>query len=407
MVAATIPIALRKPASADWLNTYVFAAQQMVAHQPIHTAGKNALGFGPFTYPPAAALLAVPLVSAPPMLALLVWYAASVVACCVAVLCAWRLAAGPPLATSSRRWIVILGLGLFLGARYLISPFGNRQTDMLVAAAVLGGCWLLVEGREIRGAICLGLAAAIKSTPLLFAPYLIWRGRWLAASALVVVAVATNLLPDLLWPRDQSYLVDWGKISLAPVRDGTSGQWFVDPLRNQSIAGVVGRFSAFGFITSPEQIAAEQPAISVERIRATKIFAYGCGILLLALTAFRFGRRKPDRFQSAIEFAAVLCLMLLLSPMTSKSHLCVLILPLFLIARTIVERRTPGWIAFGVLLTLLGPLASRDVIGRNFGDLTLAWGLPALFIFLNLVAMWKLGRETSPVQGVRLPSEVA
>jgi hypothetical protein len=88
--------------------------------------------------------------------------------------------------------------------------------------------------------------------------------------------------------------------------------------------------------------------------------------------------------------------MLLVSPMTSKSHLCVLILPLFLIAREIVRRRSPGWLAFGVALTLLGPLASRDVIGRQLADLSMAWGLPVVFVFLNLAAMWKLaGPERS------------
>ena len=403
---AMLPMSFKKPAAADWLNTYVFAAQEMMAHQPIHTAGKNALGAGPFTYPPAAALLAVPVARTSPMFALSAWYAASVLATCFAITCAWRLAGGPPFAQLTRHWFWIFAIGLFLGLRYLTSPFGNRQTDMFVAGAVLGGCWLIANRRDVPGAIWLGAAAAIKCTPLLFAPYLAWRGRWVAASVLVAVALALNYVPDLVWPQEdgRSYVTQWRQISLAPVRSGAPGEWFADRLRNQSIAGLVGRFATFGFIATPAAIERQSPTMTPERARATKLLVYGIGLLLLGITALRFGWRKPDQLQTAVEFGAVICLMLLLSPMTSKSHLCVLVLPLFLIARTIVERRTPGWIAFGVALTLLGPLAARDVIGRELADLTLAWGLPVGFIFLNLAAMWKLARTGTrdDVQAVQI-----
>jgi hypothetical protein len=292
----------------------------------------------------------------------------------------------------------IFALGLFLVARQLISPFGNRQTDMFVAAAVLGGCWLLARGRDIHGAIWIGAAAAIKATPLLFAPYLLWRGRWRAASALVVVAIALNYLPDIVWPQPsgQSYLKQWIDVSLAPVRSGTPGEWFADRLRNQSIAGLAGRLGTFGVVTSTAQVTDETPPVSAARARLIKLTVYGICLLLLGITLWRFGWRRPDHSRVAVEFAAVLCLMLLISPMTSKSHLCVLVLPLFLIARAIVERRTPGWIAFGVALTLLGPLASRDVLGRPLADLTMVWGLPVVFVFLNLAAMWKLARTDAP-----------
>ena len=170
---AMLPMSFKKPAGADWLNTYVLAAQEMLAHQPIHTAGKNSLGAGPFTYPPAAALLAIPFARTSPTVALAGWYLASVLATFVAVTSAWWLIGAPRFGESTRQWSWIFAVGLFLGARQLISPFGNRQTDMFVAAAVLGGCWLLAKGRDIHGAIWIGLAAAIKATPLLFAPYTI------------------------------------------------------------------------------------------------------------------------------------------------------------------------------------------------------------------------------------------
>jgi hypothetical protein len=404
---AMLPMSFKKPAAADWLNTYVLAGQEMLSHQPIHTAGKNSLGAGPFTYPPAAALLAIPFARTSSTVALAGWYVASVLATFVAVGCAWRLAGAPSFGHATRDWSWIFALGLFLVARQLISPFGNRQTDMFVAAAVLGGCWLLARGRDTHGAVWIGVAAAIKATPLLFAPYLLWRGRWRAASVLVAVPLALNYLPDFVWPQPggQSYLTQWREISLAPVRSGTPGEWFADRLRNQSIAGLVGRLATFGPITSMAQVTDETPPVTPERARMIKLVVYGICLLLLGITLWRFGWRKPDRSQIAVEFAAVVCLMLLISPMTSKSHLCVLVLPVFLIAREIVQRRTPGWIAFGVALTLLGPLASRDVVGREVADILMAWGLPVMFVLLNLAAMWKLARaDNQAISDNRAPA---
>jgi hypothetical protein len=292
----------------------------------------------------------------------------------------------------------IFAAGLFLAFRYLTSPFGNRQTDMFVAAAVLGGCWLLAQRRDLHGALWLGFAAAIKCTPLLFAPYLLWRGRWLAASILMAAALVLNIVPDLIWPQTtgSSYFTQWREISLGPVRSGPVGSWFADSLRNQSISGVVGRHARFGLFPAPARIAMADAANATTQPAATKVIVYGLSLLLLGITLWRFGWRNPDTAQSAAQFSAVICLMLLLSPMTSKSHLCVLVLPSFVIARAVIERRTPGWIALGILLVLVGPLASRDLIGSELSNLTLAWGLPALFVFLHLVAMWILARDREP-----------
>ena len=110
---AMLPMSFKKPAAADWLNTYVLAGQEMLARQPIHSAGKNSLGAGPFTYPPAAALLAVPFARTSPTVALAGWYVASVLATFVAVACAWRLVGAPKLSRrSTRDWSWIFALGL-------------------------------------------------------------------------------------------------------------------------------------------------------------------------------------------------------------------------------------------------------------------------------------------------------
>src|SRR6187455_3100318 len=172
LIAITLPPSFHQPVLADWLHTYVTAAQHLWAHEPLHDVRPLAPGIGRFTYLPAGALYALPVAFAPPLVALLAWYLASLAAICAGVVCAWRLAGGPPFRAMTSPWWATFALATLLALRFIISAFGNRQTDLLIAGATLAGCWFVASRREIRGAILLGLAASIKGPPLLFAPYL-------------------------------------------------------------------------------------------------------------------------------------------------------------------------------------------------------------------------------------------
>ena len=67
-----------------------------------------------------------------------------------------------------------------LGGRYLLSPLENQSHDLMVMVCILGGVLLGGRGREFGGGLLLGLAAAMKATPLLFLPVLVWQRRWRA-----------------------------------------------------------------------------------------------------------------------------------------------------------------------------------------------------------------------------------
>jgi hypothetical protein len=88
------------------------------------------------------------------------------------------------------------------------------------------------------------------------------------------------------------------------------------------------------------------------------------------------------------EAAAVVCLMLLLSPMSSKAHYVVVLLPSLFIARAVIERRS-RWLSWLLVpLVICGPLTTKGLIGKSLGDLTLFCGLPTWYAILSLVGMW-------------------
>src|SRR5438874_1333 len=83
----------------------------------------------------------------------------------------------------------VVCLGLACALPYVLSVMDHQQTDLLIAALLIGGCLALQRARALSAATLFGLAAGMKCTPLLWAPYLAWRGRWKAAAWLVAVAV--------------------------------------------------------------------------------------------------------------------------------------------------------------------------------------------------------------------------
>ena len=73
-------------------------------------------------------------------------------------------------------------------ARFLQNSLSHAQTDLLIAALLMAGFLALKSKKDFAAATWIGFGAAFKATPLLFAPYLVWRGKWLCAVWLVVVA---------------------------------------------------------------------------------------------------------------------------------------------------------------------------------------------------------------------------
>ena len=383
---------------SEWGVCFVRAALRMQAGQKIHVVESYA-----YAYPPAMAMLAVPLANLPPRAGMFGWYLVNVLATTVTFVSAWRLAGGPSLVRLPRAWQAVLWIGMLLSFRFFLAPLTHQQFDMVIAALLLAGCCRIWRGHDLSGAALIGASAAMKCTPLLFAPYLLWRGKLRAAGLLVVLAIGLNLLPDLLWPRDSGrwYLADWTSSFLGVVASKTPGTWHADFLQNQSLSALFGRIAQFGWPLSPLDLTTLTPApVAALPLR---LAVYGTGLLLLAATAWisgRPGRPAPTvplqtggpvpfgELQIGAEAAAVLCLMLLLSPMSSKSHYVVTLLPSFLIVRAVVERRS-RWLRWLLIpLVVCGPLTTKGLIGKPLGDLTLIWGLPVWYALISLVGVW-------------------
>lgn len=354
-IGLAFPAMLRS--HSEWMQVYVRAGETFLRGDDFYQPGIG------YSYPPFMVLLGAPFAALPAVAGRALWYLVNV-GCIVGLLRgAWRLAGGPAPVAGSHEWLAA-ALGLACAATFILNVLAHQQTDLVIGVLLIAGCLALARGHATAGGGLLGVAAACKATPLLFAAYLLWRRQFAALGALLAVAIALNVLPDLIRPAPDGnlWLRVWLERLVLPTQAPSAplGLWASDPVYNQSLAGLIRRIA----VVSPDAVAKgliDGPGL--------KLVAYSLMAALLVLTAtgFRLAERRPAPAGArpapiAFEFSAVIALMLLLSPMSSLAHFSTLILPAFCLARLAVQGSGVGWTAIATALLLALP-ANKDLVG--------------------------------------------
>ena len=153
-----------------------------------------------FTYPPFFAFVMIPFDPMPLWLRNLVWYlvtlGVTIGSFGPAEMLA-RRAIAVPLTRVELGWLRVLTL--ILSLKLILAVFENQAYDTLVLVFVLLGLAALVTGRELWGGAGLAVAAALKATPLIFLPYLLWKRHFAAAAAFVAFFLVASYLPDMVF----------------------------------------------------------------------------------------------------------------------------------------------------------------------------------------------------------------
>lgn len=177
-----------------------------------------------FTYPPFSAIVLRPLTWLDPLTTGRVWLTVSILVAMVVV----------GLVIASRSWpgslvwrLVVLGLavGAFLGSVQVQSDLITGQVNLILALLVILDVGRFVPER-FRGAL-VGLAAAIKLTPMIIWGWFVVTRQWRAlANSMGVFSAAVGLAWAVL-PRDSmrywtDALLDTGRVGDVELRFNTS-----------------------------------------------------------------------------------------------------------------------------------------------------------------------------------------
>jgi alpha-1,2-mannosyltransferase len=208
------------------LQVYAAGGEHVLRGGPLYDSG--VLLDLPFVYPPFAAVLFAPLSLLPVGLLKVLWTAAGIGLLGFVVHRCGR-AAGLPLGIAGAVLLTVVATGLdpvrttlYLG-----------QINLVLLALVVGDLLGRPDSRW-RG-VGVGLAAAVKLTPLLFVVYLLVTGRRRAAATAVGVFVAASVLGFLLAPADS---VDYWLHGTFAAADRISD---VAGLSNHSLNGLLAR----------------------------------------------------------------------------------------------------------------------------------------------------------------------
>ena len=281
---------------------------------------------GTNTWPPFFSLAAVPLglldrVS--PYLARLVWIALTWTAIIWALDLIARLIYGKrlrfrpdesSLTITSPELLVPFALAL----PFIINNFELLQVNMILFALALWGLYLQANGREAAGGIAIAAAAAMKVMAIAFLPYLLYRKRWRAAFWMAAASLFFFLCPALFlgWAKFWKDFALW----LPALRDSLGAG-----NASQSVYAMWDRILGYGYI--PFAVPGTF-VLPMSGARSAKLaWEITCTLAaVLGAIACR-GTPRPGSHWAQVEWAVVFVAVTILSPLTRKPYLVVLLLP--------------------------------------------------------------------------------
>jgi alpha-1,2-mannosyltransferase len=294
------------------LSVYRAGGLGVLQGQPLYTVVTPPPQLLPFTYPPAAALFAVPL-------ALLSWPAAQlawvpVIYLPLAVL-AW-FAFAPLLRRVPAQGPRAAALAVVFAACAYLFPMRDEmrfgQVDTVLLAMAVADCAARAP-RWPRGAL-VGLATAIKLVPGVFIVYLWLSGRRRAAVTAAIAALAWTLGAWLLLPGDS--VTYWTSAIFQSGRLGSNAG-----TSNQSLRGIVLR----------EFLPGQAPGV-----------LWAAVAVVVAVAGFAVVRRLALASRELEAMAVTALLWVLLSPVSWIHHFVVVIVA---IGAILADGRSPRRIA--------------------------------------------------------------
>jgi Glycosyltransferase family 87 len=292
---------------------------------------------------------------------------------------------------------------------YIWSSYHLGQSSLVLLALMLGAFVLLRARREISAGALIALAAAIKAFPVMAIIYLIYRRYWKATASLLVALVFLLLVlpaPFRGWERAWRDLKQWsvGMLKYTPAgvaqRPMRSYTW-----KNQSLVGVSNRLlrhvDADAASAPHTPIYVNLADLKFATVNAIIIsVALALGILFIAAMPQRAMRTAES---DAIEFALLILMVLIVTPLSFGYLFSWLILPFAIVTQRMLTGKGSSllWWSLPVLailaLALPFPRGAQIYGNTFFGALLLFIGLS-----IELLRCKRAGRS-SAAKAVPIP----
>ena len=320
----------------------------------------------------------------------------------VAWFCSVKLSA--ILATGHQRttnlWVYVVPSLLVIV--YIWSTYHLGQPNLALLALMLGAFVALRAARDIIAGGLIAIAAAIKAFPVIAIVYLLYRRCWTAAASLVVALLLLLLIlpaPFRGFERAWRDLEKWsaGMLKYSEVgvaqRPKRSYTW-----KNQSLIGVSNRL--LRRVDADAASAPDTPVyVNFADLRFSAVNAIVIGIALAlgsVFVAVMPQRALRTAESDAIEFALLLLLVLMITPLSFGYFFCWLMLPFAIAAQRVLAGKGSAILWWGLLalaLLALGLIFPRGA--QLYGNTFFATLLLFIGFLIELLHAKRAGQRLS------------
>jgi hypothetical protein len=368
LILAAIPLApeLFGAGKGDDYALWYWAGRQVLTGGDLYAVdGRTTF---PFLYPPLAAVLMAPFSLFGPAFSVLCIVLVNLASWWVAVTLSDRLSGdkGP------KAWWVVALPSLLL-ASVIAETFNFGQPNLMLLALMLAGLALLQSERPWSAGVTFALAASLKAFPVAILPYLLWRRRWRAAAAMAIgVGVLLLIVPAPFrgFERNLQEVRTWSEGMVLSANQDGFGQRLDEnwSWKNQSIVAVTHRFlrplnaEVIGRDVKPIYV----NILSLSYQQANLVLLAIASLIGVGFCAVLPPERGRTLRSDAVEFALLLSLMTIASPLARTYYFVWLLFPVtVLVYRAALEPCAQARRATWGLLTLALALATVPFLGHS------------------------------------------
>lgn len=229
-------VALGNPLPQGDTAVYIGAIENQAAGDPLYVGLET--GEPVFTYPPFAAIALRPLTWVDARTAGLVWLGVCL-AVAVAIVAVVAVTRGAVRSPGSRSVVFFAGIGAFAGSVQVQSDLINGQVNLVLALLLIADVGRLIPDRW-RGTL-VGVAAALKLTPLAVIPWFLLTRQWTALRNSLAAFAGCTALAWVVLPEDS--VTFWTEAIRATDRVGDVHVRF-----NASVMGTLARAGLSGSV---------------------------------------------------------------------------------------------------------------------------------------------------------------
>ncbi len=293
-----------------------------------------------------------------------------------------------------------------LSIAFLIRDLDECGLQLFTLFFLSAAGYALFHGKRMWTGFWLATAAMWKVTPMLFLPFLLWKREWKGAGWMVAFLVVWSLAPmpflgvEKTVECHQQWLARSIKIGSAKRAYPSQLELEAPKVYNLSLHAAIARNLETYPPSHPLHL--DHPAFFQfgDLSPPTAYYAVRGIVLLFALVlAWRFwgGWSRSDGPPNlANEWAAVCILCAILSPVTWKQHLVLMLPSLFLILRNFLSGTgVPRWRWITIAVVAVVFLVRRELIGKPLALVLLAYKVDTIAVLLLMLLVLTPHRTTA------------